>query len=562
MKALFLILFCLISFPISSQDTYLELNLNDSRNVNIFARQNSMLDVFRIIEKASTDNKIKGIFLNIGSINRSRDSLWELRTALEQFKASGKNICAFISYADMDTYALASVADKIVMDEMGTLSIMGYASSGLYTQRALERLGIGVRELRYFEYKSAVEMFVRDSMSDADRRQNNDYLDDIFNFTRNTLINARNWSSEEFDTILNQEYLYSARNALSRNLVDYIGRKGAVLEAINAIEGIQIRNFVLFGDSGSSLTDTSINYTLPNAGGLFSRNPIIAVVYANGQTDMENGISALSLSRTIRQLAENNRIQAIVIRINSPGGSAEAADYLDEAVRYAKLRKPVVISMGQVAASGGYWAAMSANHIVANPYTITGSIGVISNWFYDNGLNNTLGISLDVLQRGSHADLAAGFLFAYRDLTVQEIDRYRILLQDLYSTFVHKVASGRSMDIDSVEAISQGRIFSGIRAYEAGLVDSIGSLADALRIARKLAEIPEGRIVRYDEYPKQTFMDRFFGNVPFMFRIFKSRTHTNTTDILTDMLLPEDLRYRLEHNGKIMALLPLEFSVR
>ncbi len=555
-------MFCFVSFPLFSQSMYLELNLNDVRGSNPFARTKSPLEIFRVIEKAANDDKVKGIILNIGSISRDSGYLWELRTAMEQFKSGGKKICAFISNADMDIYTLASVADKIVMDELGTLSMLGYSMGKSYVQHTLEKLGIGVRELRYFEYKSAAETFTRDSMSDADRRQYNDYLDDIFSLTRDTLKVARNWTDEEFGTILNREFIYSAKNALSRNLVDRTGRKDAVLEAVKEIEGAEVQHFALYGDSASSLTETQAKYSPPRAGGLFKRPPVIAVVYANGQTDMESGMAALSLSRTIRDLADNKRIKSLVVRINSPGGSAEAADYFADAVRYAKQKKPVVVSMGQVAASGGYWVAMDASHITATPYTITGSIGVIGSWFYDNGLNSKLGLSTETLQRGAHADLLTGVLVPYRNLTAQEEERYRNYILDIYNVFVEKVAAGRNMSVEKVEAVAQGRIFSGTRALEAGLIDSVGSLSDALKTARTLAEIPEGTSLIYREYPEPKFMEKLLSRFPFVAALFKNRnSQTSVVSSFMDLLLPgTDIRYRIEKNGRVMPILPLEFS--
>jgi protease-4 len=553
---------CLASFPLFSQSVYLELNLKDARSRNLFARSSQPLEIFSVIEKAANDDKVRGIILNISAISGEKDYLWELRSALEQFKASGKKICAFISYADMDIYCLASVADKIVMDEMGTLSLLGYSVNRGYVRQTLEKLGIGVRELRYFEYKSAAEIYTRDSMSEADRRQYNDYLDDIFNLTRDTLMNARNWTAEEFDIILNREFLYSARNALNRNLVDRIGRKDAVLETIKEIEGAEIKRFVLYGDSASSLMSERTVYSPLKAGGIFRRPPIIAVVYADGQTEMDGGMAALSLSRTIRELADNKRVKAIVIRINSPGGSAEAADYFNETVRYAKLKKPVVVSMGQVAASGGYWTAMNASHIVANPYTITGSIGVIGSWFYDNGLASKLGVSTDTIQRGDHSDLLSGFLFPYRNLTSQEEERYKNYILDIYANFIEKVAAGRVMDVEKVEAVAQGRIFSGTKALEAGLIDSIGGLSDALRIARNMADIPDNINVLYREYPEPTFMERLLNRFPFAFALLGNKSkQTEVVFSFMDLLLPgKDIRYRLEKNGHVMPILPLEFS--
>ena len=554
-------MFCLISLPLFSQTMYLELNLNESSSNNPFARPKMPLEVFRVIEKATDDDKVHGIILNIGSISSDRDYLWELRTALEKFKSGGKKICAFLSNADMDIYTLASVADKIVMDELGTLSMLGYSVNRGYVQHTLEKLGIGVRELRYFEYKSAAESYTRDSMSEADRRQYNEYLDDIFELTRSTLKTSRNMTDEEFDVILNHEFLYSARSALNRNLVDRVGRKDAVLEMIKEIEGAEVENFALYGNAASSLTGTKVNYNPPKAGGLFRRPPVIAVIYANGQTDMESGMATLSLSRTIKEMADSNRVKAIVVRINSPGGSAEAADHLSEAIRYAKEKKPVVVSMGQVAASGGYWAAINASHIMATPYTITGSIGVISYWFYDNGLNSKLGITTDSIQRGSHADLLTGVIIPYRNLTETEEERYKNYIIDAYNVFVEKVAAARGMEAGKVEALAQGRIYSGTRALETGLIDSIGNLSDALRKARELAGISEETKVSYREYPEPTFWDKLLGRFSFASAFFKNRkSQTDAVSAITDYFLPDmNIRYRLENNGKAMPILPLDW---
>jgi len=551
------------SFPIFSQSMYLEINLNNVYSNNFFARTNQPLEVFRVIEKAANDEKVKGIILNIGSFSGERDYSWELRNALEKFKSGGKKICAFISNADMDVYCLASAADKIVMDELGTLSMLGYSMGRGYVRQTLEKLGIGVRELRYFEYKSAAETYTRDSMSDADRRQYSDYLDDIFNLTRDTLKTARNWTDEEFDIILNKDFIYSARDAKSRNLVDYVGRKIDVLyEVIKEMESEEIKHFVLYGDSASSLTGSKINYTLPKAGGLFSRPPVIAVIYADGQTDMQSGMAILSLSEKIRELADNKRVKAIVIRINSPGGSAEAADYFAEAVSYAKQNKPVVVSMGQVAASGGYWASMNASHIMATPYTITGSIGVIGSWFYDNGLYGRIGLSTDTILRGAHSDLMTGAFVPYRNLTQLEEERYKNYILDIYRIFIEKVAAGRGIEAEKVETVAQGRIFSGTKALEIGLIDSIGTLSDAMRMAQKLAEIPEDKTVLYRKYPEPSFFEKLVNRFPFAKILFKNKnSQTSTASLFTGLFLSDDISYRLEKNGQVMPILPLEFSL-
>jgi len=569
-------MYCLISFPLFSQTMYLELNLNESgagasRSFVSLAKPKLPVEIFRVIDKAAKDNKVKGIILNIGSISGDRGYLWELRRELEKFKASGglhggKKICAYISNADMDVYCLATVADKIVMDELGTLSLLGYSMNRAYVKNTLEKLGVGVRELRYLEYKSASETFTRDSMSEADRRQYSEYLDDIFSLTGDTIKKARNMTDENFNAAVNGDFLYSSKGAVNRGLVDHSGRKDAVMRAIKEIEGGEVKNFALYGESVSSLCGDVTAYAPPKSGGRpFKRAPVIAVINANGQTDMERGMAALSLAEIIREAAENRRVKAIVIRMESPGGSAEAADHLAEAVRFAKEKVPVVVSMGEVAASGGYWASMYASRILASPFTITGSIGVIGSWFYDNGFNAKLGLSTDVIQRGSHADLLTGVILPSRDLTAGEEERYKAYILEIYNLFTAKVALGRGMDIEKAEASAQGRIFSGRRALEAGLIDEVGGLADALRAARALAEIPEDRPVKYEEYPKPKFMDKIFE------RFLLTKTSAITAAGGIELFFPgaeirpeimREIRCRLQNNGKVMPILPLDFYVR
>ena len=552
--------------PLFSQHIVLELNMNHQvmQNMVRSMRPKPALEVFRVIERAGNDRQIDGIILNISSYNAGQETLWELRNALEKFKSRGKKVYAFISAADLDLYCLATVADKIIMDEQGTLSLLGYAWGRGYVQHSLEKLGVGARELRYLEYKSAAETYTRDSLSDADRRQYGAVLDDIMTITRDTVSKARSWSADEFNAIINNEFMFSAKSALARGLVDYIGRKDAVVNAIKETTGREkVETFALYGDYDSSLSAGKYAYR-PVKARWMSRPPVIAVIYANGVTDMERGIAAKNLARTIREVSEKNRVKALVIRINSPGGSAEAADYVAEAIKKAKEQIPVVVSMGGVAASGGYWVSMTASHIVASPVTLTGSIGVIGSWFYDKGLNSKLGLTVDTMQRGDHADLLTGIILPHRDLTPAEEARYRTYILDVYGDFTARVAANRNMDIERVEAAAQGRVYSGLGALNAGLIDSIGGLDDAVRIARELAKIPDSRRVSYDEYPKQKFVDKMLDH------LFSSEASANSPPVpaallITELFIPqpllEDIRYRIAHNGKVMPILPLGSEV-
>ncbi|MDR2717589.1 MAG: signal peptide peptidase SppA [Treponema sp.] len=551
-----------MAYPLFSQNVFLELNLNNQtvRSRAFSARPRRTLEIFRVIERAGNDKRIGGIILNISAFQAGKETLWELHNALEKFKSKGKKVCAFISAADLDMYCLATAADKIVMDDQGTLTLLGYVWGRGYIQHSLEKLGVGARELRYLEFKSAAETYTRDSLSNADRRQYGDVLDDIMALARYTVTNARSWTDSEFDSIINNEFMFSARSALARGLVDYTGRKEAVLNAIREITGGETENdFFIYGDSDSGITGSKYSYQ-PAKPSWLNKPPIIAVIYADGVTDMEQGIAAKNLARTIREVSEKKRVKALVIRINSPGGSAEAADYVAQAVKNAKQRIPVVVSMGAVAASGGYWISMNADHITASPVTLTGSIGVIGSWFYDKGLNKKLGLTIDIMQRGDHADLLTGIILPHRDLNPAEEARYREYILDLYGDFTAKVAESRNMDIERVEAVARGRVYSGLGALDAGLIDSIGGLDDAVETARKLAGIPIHRKVAYNEYPKPKFFDKILERM-LAPEISGNNATATAAVLMTDLFLSgpllEDLRFRIAHNGQVMPILPL-----
>ena len=568
------------------QQVFLELNLNPPAKQG---KQNSpwpkpSLDLFRVIERAGNDKKINGIVFNISSYNADRAALWELRNALEKFKAKGKKLYAFISKADLDLYCFATAADKIIMDKVGILNLLGYVWGRGFAKKTLKKLGIGVRELRYFKYKSAAETFVRDSLSAADRKQYGEILDDVIELTREAVIKARSWTEEEFNSILNNEFLFSAKSALERGLVDYCGRKEAVIEAITAEQKTaepkavepepakpkadkeKAVNFVIYGDSASSFSGSKRPYKPARPRKFFSLRPQIAVIYASGVCDLKQGIKAWSLANTIKEAAENKRTKAIVLRISSPGGSAEASEYVNDAIKKAKERVPVVVSMGAVAASGGYWVSMGASHICASALTLTGSIGVISMWFYDDGLTGKLGLKNDFLQRGDHADLMAGTLLPRRDMNRKEEARNKEYIIDLYDDFVGRVAANRNMDINTAESFAQGRVFSGRAALNAGLIDSIGGLDDAINIARSLAKIPEKKKTVYRELPKLDFFEKL--------KMRFAAAESGITKIAALFLpegslalgvrqfepepLLEELHHRIANNGQAMPILPLD----
>lgn len=603
--------------PVSG--AYLELCLGKQTPIPVSplksrSTSGSLLEIFKLIEKARNDRHIRGLVLNLSGFSADRSSLWELRKMLESFKTpdsqsvtrqSGpgterrKKIVAYLSRGDMDLYCLVSVADKIVLDPTGSLSFLGFLYGRGFVHRTLEKAGIGVRELRYLKYKSVQELFTRNSLSEADKEQYGAYLDDTIAVTRALLMESRSWSADDIDRIMNDEYLYSAGRAKERGLVDYTGQGEAVQEAVQELEGGEPKFWFRWGDAQFSLlpagygekgteagkgTGTSTgagkgagkeNKKRTGAesgkgleprpyrtarGGFPGEKGEIALIYARGQTDFERGMAARNLAPLIRKISCRKAVKALVLRVESPGGSADAADHIARALSDAKKRIPVVVSMGSVAASGGYWVSMNANSIVASPYTLTGSIGVIAAWFFDKGFYDKLGLGVDMISRGAHADLMAGFLIPCRDLSGEEEEQFRRLILDLYAGFVANVAAGRNLSPEAVEAVAQGRVYSGLGAKEAGLVDQIGGLAEALQTARKLAGIPADKRVRYSEYPKPRFIDKLSARFGLSMPSFAASGALPLPAFLRALWpagIPDDLWYRLSRNGEAMPILPL-----
>ncbi|GHU08798.1 protease IV [Spirochaetia bacterium] len=539
---------------------WLELcpGIRQNKNFGGSGQDRILLELLRIITQAERDRAIRGIILNTSGFAAGREEAWEIRTALEHFKTSGKKIIAFFDDADFDTYLLLSVADKIVMDGGGSLSLLGYSAGRPYIKDALKKLGVGVRELRYLGFKSAMETYTRSSLSKADKIQYGAYLDSIFGLAKETLTgktNGRPLSEADFDDIINSGLIYGPESAKKRGLVDITGRNEELNRAVNDIEGGKIGRYFVWGREQCSLTHPAgggVKYPLRRRGGIFRRKALIAVIYAEGQTDLEKGMEARSLAALIRKAANQRATQAIVLRINSPGGSAVAADYIAEAVRYAqdKAEVPVVVSMGDVAGSGGYWAAMYAKHIAAAPCTLTGSIGVIGAWFYDKGVYGKIGLNIDTLSRGDHADLLSGIVIPKRDLDSDEAERFRVSIIESYENFVRKVAEGRQMTVEQVEALAQGRIWSGLDAKANGLIDSIDGIAGSIEKAAQITEIPPGRKIVLREYPKPKFRDTMIN--------YLLDSGVIAASALTIPGLPDSLRAYIAGNGKPMAMLPLD----
>ncbi len=528
-----------------------------------------------MIRDAREDPGIAGIAVNTSGLLADSEGLWELREQLADFRSAGKHVVMFVDAASLPLYHFASVADRIVMDPEGELTLTGAVFGRQYFKGSLEKLGIGFQELRLFEYKSAAETFSRDSLSDADKRQYGAYVSDTYTLVKADIVKDRRLTDAALESMVNDGFLFRPKEARERGLVDSIGRWEEVKAAVKTLEGREMR----FLPYGSTYQEAGVEalaallrqspLTIPSTG-LWSEPPSVAVVYALGSTSLDSGMMARKLAKVIDAAAEAASVKAIVLRVDSPGGDAVAADYVAEAVKAARKRKPVIVSQGAVAGSGGYWVGMYGDSIVSSPFSLTGSIGVIGSWFYDNGLNEKLGITTDTIQIGKHADLGVGFLFPRRNLTPEERQRFDSLINDMYGDFVRKAAEGRGKTEAEIEKVAQGRVWSGLEAREVGLVDEIGGLESAVALARERAGLKPGSEVTILELP---FQDPFAA-LPFLGASVAGAAPVPALldpwgifgPAAVDPALPvarmrEYVEFRLRHNGEPLPLMDPESAL-
>ncbi len=525
-----------------------ELNLNGRMKYQAFRffdKSNSFRSTLNAIDAARNDATVGGIAINTSGMDINREMLWELRECLKKFKEVGKKVVIFIDRPSIDGYDFATVADKIVFDPTGLIMLPGYAMGNTYFKGTLEKLGVEYDEWRFFKYKSAAEIFSRDKMSDADREQRQRYIDDVYGTTKKDICEGRHITPERFDELVNKEMMFVPTDAVREGLADTLGRWEEVKATLEKLVGGK-RPF----ESVASLAAYKLPYD-----NRWSEPPRIAVIYAIGTCAMDEGINARKLVKDVEAAANDSKIRAIVLRVDSPGGDATASDYIAQALRNAKKKKPVIVSQGFVAGSGGYWLSMYADTIVAAPGTITGSIGVIGGWMYDKGLKEKLGMSTDIVKAGDHADLGFGMSLPFigimlpdRDVTPEERAKAEYMIKAMYHDFVQKVAEGRKMTPEKVDEIGQGRFYSGLEGKNIDLVDVLGGLDDAIQIARQKAGIGPGVPVNIVEYPEPGLFD---------LSSFTPRILGVAQEVTEDPVILQ-LKFRAEHIGEPIPMMPLD----
>lgn len=536
-------------FPkLISKDKYVKIDLLGGiryQRYQLFDNSNTLIDLLNQIDAAQKDNTISGIAINLSGISASRVMMWEIREKLKQFKKAGKKIIVYADRLNIDTYHLASIANKIVLDPMGNITLEGYVQGRTFLKGSLEKLGIGFNELRYFKYKSAAESYSRDKMSEADKEQRQRLVDEYYRIAKTDICESRIFSSEEFEKLVNEKALFSAADAIQNRLVDSLGRWDSVTEIIKSLNN----------NKSQLVSPGSLEkFNLPKDN-YWGRKPTIAVIYAIGGTQMDEGIKARSLVKFVESAVSSSNVKAIVLRVDSPGGDALASDLIAEALKKAKGKKPVIVSQGSVAASGGYWLSMYADTIVAAPNTVTGSIGVIAMWVYNKEFKESLGLSTDFVKAGRFADLTfgatiplIGLTIPDRNLSETEMNKAEVLIKNMYKEFVEKVAVGRNRSYNEIDNVGEGRVWSGADGLNIGLVDVLGGLETAINIAVEKSGL-KSKEYEIIEMPERPLIDisRFMPSlVPGFIK-------------LDDDPFIIELRSRILNNGFPMPVLPLDF---
>lgn len=545
------------------ENTILHLNLNGRTIVertseddldipifgSVFGQPNTagLVNLKKAIEEAKTNPSIKGIYLNTGFVLAGQANLLELREAFEDFKTSGKFILAYDEVYTEGGYYLASVADEIYLNPMGGIDFNGYSSDVLFFTGLFEKVGIKPEVFRVGEFKSAVEPFILKKMSDENRLQTQAFLSDINANALKGIADSRGINLDSLTKTNNLMLVREPEDAVTYNLITDLAYEDEIHAKLREKLGLSE------DDTISTINATKLNTTVKSKN-ITSRNRI-AVILAEGEIvsgNAEGVISSDKFAKEIRKARKDDNIKAIVLRVNSPGGSVLASEVIWREMVEAKRVKPVYVSMGEVAASGGYYISAPADTIVAQPNTITGSIGIFGLWFNTKELlNDKLGITTDVVETGELSD----FMNPTRDLTEVERKIVQTSVEKGYETFISKVAEGRGMNPEDVKAVASGRVWTGNQAIERGLVDVLGGLDDTIELAAQ--RINAGDDYRVVYYPQkkpwfEQLMSDFGENVKL--KMLKSELGENFT-------LYQQAQKLKNYQG-IQVRMPLEYIIK
>ncbi len=522
----------------------------------------SLTDLVMQFRKAKVDKRIKAILLEIHSSSAGWGKAEEIRDAIADFRSAGKPVYAYMELGMNKEYYIASACDRIYMAPPGELFINGLAADVMFFRGSLDKLGVYPDMYQIGKYKSAGDMFTRKEMSEAHREYINSLLDDLFNRYLEAIATARGKLKEDVRALIDNAP-FGAEQARDAGLIDGVGYRDELDKELKAKLGYKETEALPL------VRAADYKQVSPESLGL-NKGERVAVIYGTGNIGSgksENGptggqsIGSDTLAKALNDARDDKTIKAIVLRVDSPGGSGLASDIIWHAVEVAKQKKPVVISMGDVAASGGYYIAASASKIIAQPSTITGSIGVVGGKPVVKGFYDWIGITNEYVLRGKQA----GMFRETEKFTPEERAKFEEWIKTTYyNDFVPKVAKGRSKDVEYIDSVGQGRVWTGAQGKEKGLVDEFGGLDRAVEVAKQLANIPADKGVQRVILPYPT---------TFLQQLMNLDDYTST-DLLQQRAviaaLPEDAQRAFRYlklldqmkSGQSMLLMPFDLRIR
>lgn len=473
----------LIDSPTEDQGEMFSFN---ETNKNIL-----ILDMLDAIKKAKTDSKIKGISLETDGIRAGFTQLDDVRAALEDFKKSGKFVYAYGNVVSQSAYYLGSVADQYILNPAGGIDLKGLSTEVLYMKNFADKYGIGIQIIRHGKYKSAVEPYMRDDMSPENKEQLSTLLNDIWSVNSQKIASSRKIDSAQFRVVVDSLYGTIPDLSLQHKLVDRLLQKSEYDQMIKT--KLQLKE-------KDKLTKVSFTkYINSYSEDSTDKDNQIAVLYASGAIYNGEGyqnIYADNFVKDIKKLADNEKVKAVVLRINSPGGSANASDEILFELQQLKKKKPIVVSFGDYAASGGYYIAMAADKIYSEPNTLTGSIGVFGMIPYFKEIANKNGFTAIPVTTNANSNMYS----AINGVTPGGVSILTRSVEQTYKRFVHFVTVNRKKSFEQIDEIGGGRVWSGTRAKNIGLVDELGTLQDAINYAATKINVKNYSI---SSYPKK-----------------------------------------------------------
>ena len=462
------------------------------------AKPVGILKAVKAIENAATDPAIKFVYLNLNQMNIGMANLEEVRSALYNFRKSGKPIITYVDNFSQGAYYLASISDKIYMNSDGSGAILGMGSTMMFFKDLLDKLGVEVQLIRHGKFKAAAEQFVASGISKENYEQNKEMIDSIWESWTAEICESRDIDPVEFNRLVDNLELFSAESLKEHGLVDELLTRDELYSTLCNLFGVEKDNELKFVGL-SQYADARVKPNIKAKGK-------IAVIYADGEITMSDpaGLSAKKFYPIIRKVSQDSSVKAVVLRVNSPGGDAQAAEILNKELQLLRQSKPLIISMGEYAASGGYWISANSEKIFADNTTITGSIGVFSMAMnYGEGLKKHLKVNTVDIGSNAHSTMLNGI----NSLDAKEVEYMQGMVEDIYTKFTQLVSEGRELPVEYVDEVGQGRVWTGADAIENELVDEKGGIVDAINYAAAAAGLEDYRI---DEYPApKTPMEQF-----------------------------------------------------